>query len=83
MTTVRLPVDMEQRLQSLSAAKHKTKSELIKEALDFFFEKEDSEKYSFELGKEYFGKIGSGQGNLSTDYKKLIKDKIRAKLSSH
>lgn len=83
MTTVRLPVDIEQRLQSLSSAKHKTKSELIKEALEFFFEKEDSEKDSFELGKEYFGKFGSGQSNLSTDYQKLVKDKICAKLSSH
>jgi len=83
MTTVRLPDDIEKRLASLSRTKKKTKSELIKEALEQFFYQQGNEKDSYELGKEYFGQYGSGKGNLSVEYKKLIKEKIYAKRNTH
>jgi len=83
MTTVRLPDDIEKRLASLSRTKKKTKSELIKEALEQFFHQQGNEKDSYELGKEYFGQYGSGKGNLSVEYKKLIKEKINAKRNTH
>ena len=83
MTTVRLPDDIEKRLASLSRTKKKTKSELIKEALEQFFYQQGNEKDSYELGKEYFGQYGSGKGNLSVEYKKLIKEKIHAKRNTH
>ncbi len=83
MTTVRLPDDIEKRLASLSRTKKKTKSELIKEALEQFFYQQGNEKDSYELGKEYFGQYGSGKGNLSVGYKKLIKEKINAKRNTH
>jgi len=74
MTTVRLPLEIEQRLEILAREKHKSKTELIKEAL---------EKDSYELGEEYFGRYGSGDGSLSVSYKEKIKDKINAKRNSH
>ena len=83
MTTVRLPVEIEQKLQSMSVSKHKTKSEIIKEALEILFSSQESEIDSYELGKDYFGKYGSGKGNLSTDYKNILKEKIRAKHNTH
>ena len=83
MTTVRLPDDIEKRLASLSRTKKKTKSELIKEALEQFFHQQGNEKDSYELGKEYFGQYGSGKGNRSVEYKKLIKEKINAKRNTH
>jgi len=83
MTTVRLPDDIEKRLATLSRTKKKTKSELIKEALEQFFHQQETEKDSYELGKEYFGQYGSGKGNLSVEYKKLIKEKINAKRNTH
>jgi predicted DNA-binding protein len=83
MTTVRLPVEIEQKLNFLSKSKHKSKTELIKEALECLFAQEEIEKDSYELGVEYFGIFGSGDGNLSTDYKRRIKDKIRAKHNTH
>jgi predicted DNA-binding protein len=83
MTTVRLPVEIEQKLNFLSKSKHKSKTELIKEALECLFAQEEVEKDSYELGVEYFGIFGSGDGNLSTDYKRRIKDKIRAKHNTH
>ncbi len=83
MTTVRLPLEIEQRLEILARKKHKTKTELIKEALEKYFYQEESEKDSYELGEEYFGRYGSGDGSLSVSYKEKIKDKINAKRNSH
>jgi len=83
VTTVRLPPEIEQKLETLAEAQHKSKSEIIKEALELFLQTHVEEKSSYELGKDLFGKYGSGQGNLSQDYKKILKDKIRAKHSSH
>jgi predicted DNA-binding protein len=83
MTTVRLPLEIEQRLEILAREKHKSKTELIKEALEKYFHQEESEKDSYELGEEYFGRYGSGDGSLSVSYKEKIKDKINAKRDSH
>ena len=83
MTTVRLPLKIEQRLEILAREKHKSKTELIKEALEKYFYQEESEKDSYELGEEYFGRYGSGDGSLSVSYKEKIKDKINAKRNSH
>ena len=83
MTTVRLPIEMEQKLDSLSRSQHKSKTELIKEALEAYLDQGNSEKDSYEIGEEYFGKYGSGIGSLSVTYKKRIKEKLDAKYHSH
>ena len=83
MTTVRLPIEMEQKLEILARRKHKSKTDLIREALENLFFQEESEKDSYELGEEYFGKYGSGNGTLSSTYKSRIKEKINAKYNSH
>jgi len=82
MTTARLPVELEQKLDAVSRTRHKSKSNLIKEALEQFFRQEETMD-SYEIGKAYFGKHGSGNGKLSTSYKKLLKDKLRAKYHTH
>ncbi|HBD95969.1 MAG: CopG family transcriptional regulator [Spirochaetes bacterium GWF1_31_7] len=83
MTTVRLPIDYEQKLDFLANLKKKTKSEIIKEALDVFFTQEESELDSYKLGESFFGLYGSGDGSLSTTYKKKLKEKINAKRNSY
>jgi hypothetical protein len=47
----------------------------LRRYFDFF----DQQATPFELGKDLFGRHGSGVGNLSEDYKKIIKGKIREK----
>lgn len=79
MTAVRLPIELEQKLDSLSKAKHKSKTEIIKEALETFFYKEDEEKDSYEIGIQFFGQYGSGDGQLSTTYKQKINGKLNVK----
>jgi predicted DNA-binding protein len=76
-------MEMEQKLEILARRKHKSKTDLIREALENFFFQEESEKDSYELGEEYFGKYGSGNGTLSTSHKAGIKEKIHAKYDSH
>jgi predicted DNA-binding protein len=83
MTTVRLPVEIESKLTILAEKKHKSKSEIIKEALDNLFYKEEIEKDSYEIGESYFGQYGSGDGSLSVTYRNKLKDKINAKINPH
>jgi predicted DNA-binding protein len=83
MTEFQLSSEMEQKLKSASKIRHTSPSALINEALESFFLdnniEEDTED-SYEIGKNYFGNYGSGDGNLSTDYKKLLKGKFHAKI---
>ena len=83
MITVRLPLEIKQRLEVLAESENKSKSDIIREALALFMFKEESQKDSYELGKEYFGKYGSGDGKLSANYKKRIKEKLNAKYSAN
>jgi len=40
-------------------------------------------KSSYEIGKAYFGKYGSGKGTLSQNHKKLLKQKLNEKFRSN
>ena len=81
MTSIRLPSDFEQKLNKISQNENLSKSEIIKEALKIYFDQYDKKISPFNLGKDLFGKYGSGRNNLSQDHKKLVKEKIRAKFS--
>ncbi|MDR1971034.1 MAG: ribbon-helix-helix domain-containing protein [Treponema sp.] len=83
MTTIRLPQGLEEKLNTAAKTQNKPKSEFVREALSRYFAYEEAEKSSWELGEPYFGKYGSGDGNLSVDYKKRLKDKIHAKHLPH
>jgi hypothetical protein len=83
MTAVRLPVELEQKLEFHAKGKHTTKSEIIKEALESYFGMAENDSDAYEIGCVYFGLYGSGDGNLSTEYKLKLKEKIHAKRSSH
>ena len=82
ITTARLASDTRNKLLTLSRAKGKTKSDIIKESLDLYYDQEEKEIDSFTLGEPYFGKYSSGQSDLSTTYKERIKEKLRAKHNS-
>jgi len=82
MTTVRLPVEYEQKLEALAELKNITKSDLIKEALDLLFSREEAQKDSWSLGEGCFGRYGSGDGTLSVTYKQRLREKIGAKRNS-
>ncbi|GHV86108.1 hypothetical protein AGMMS50230_17160 [Spirochaetia bacterium] len=90
MTSILLPLEIEQRLDAVSRANNKPKAELIKNALELFFNNEElrfpeeprfpKETFdSYTTGKPFFGKYGSGNGNLSVEYKTRLKEKRCAK----
>ena len=83
ITTARLTADTRSKLLILAKTKKKSKSDIIKESIDMYYEYAENEIDSFTLGEPYFGKYGSAESDLSTTYKERIKEKIRAKLNSY
>ncbi len=79
MSSIRLPKDFETKLSDLAEIEKTTKSEIIKKALRHYFESFDQHATPFELGKDLFGLYGSGKGDLSQNYKILMKGKVREK----
>ena len=80
-TTARLPADIQNKLLTLSRVKGKSKSEIIKEALEVYYEREESEIDSFTLGESFFGSYGSGEDDRATTYKDRIKAKLADRMS--
>lgn len=82
MLSVRLNNTLETQLQAVSKQNHISKSQVIKDALVYYFDmlkKESKQKTPYELGDEFFGKYSSGKRDLSTTYKQKLKEKIDAK----
>jgi hypothetical protein len=83
MLTARIPVALEQKLDFFSTVRRTSKSELVKEALEEFLYKQETEDDSLAIGEPYFGNYGSGDTDRSVTYKQRIKDKLHAKRNSH
>jgi hypothetical protein len=83
MLAVRLNERLEEELTYYTKIYAQTKTEVVKEALKLYFEiqREKNKKRPFELGKELFGRYESGESNLSTSYKKRLKEKLSEKYS--
>lgn len=80
--SIRLTLETKTKLENMARVENKTKSEIIREALELYFKNFSEDKTPFELGKEYFGKHGSGQGDLSINGEKILKEKIRRKFNA-
>ncbi len=81
MISLRLTAELESKLNKVSKNENVSKSEIIKRALVLFFAEYRKKHDPFELGKDLFGKFGSGKGTLSRDYKKIFYGKLREKHS--
>ena len=81
MISVRLPEELEKKLNQLAESKNVTKTHLVKEALNKYIAEKEEKKDSYQLGRDLFGRYGSGKGNLSTTYKKRVSDRIHEKYS--
>jgi len=81
MVTVRLPDQMEAQLQTLTEIENSTKTDIIRNALAEYLEKHLSEKTAYELGKDLFGRHGSGDTDRSATYKERVKKIIHEKHS--
>ncbi|MGP3778826.1 ribbon-helix-helix protein, CopG family [Halanaerobium saccharolyticum] len=81
MISVRLPEELEKKLNQLAESENVTKTYLVKEALNKYITEKEEKRDSYQLGKDLFGKYGSGKGDLSTTYRKRVSDKIHEKYS--
>ncbi len=79
--SVRLDHSLEQKLAILSRINNKTKTDIIKDALTYYFDmlKVKEKATPYELGKGLFGVAGSHDGTLSTHYKKIYKEMLDEK----
>jgi hypothetical protein len=76
MISVRLPNNLEEKLEKISIQKNISKSEIIKIALSNYLDDYYSNSSLYDLGKDFFGKYGSGEKNNSKNYKNKLKDKL-------
>ncbi|EPG73950.1 ribbon-helix-helix protein, CopG family [Leptospira fainei serovar Hurstbridge str. BUT 6] len=76
---MRIPPDLERKLDSFAKSKGKSRSEIVKESILEYIKNHSSTKTPFELGKDLFGKHSSKHKNLAKDGKahlaNIIKDK--------
>lgn len=79
MLTVRLPKDLETKLKAQAKAEKLGKSELVKRAIREYIDQREKKLSSYELGKDLFGCMENGPGNLSKNYKKILTESLRAK----
>lgn len=82
MVSVRLDTEMENELNRYAELQQVPKSKIIKDSLLYYFDmlkNKQKSKTPYELGSELFGKYGSGEGDLSTTYKRRLKEKLNAK----
>jgi len=82
ITTARLPLETRNKLLVLSRIKGKTKSDIIKDSLDFYYQHEENELDSFTVGEPSFGKYGSGDSDRAVTYKERIKQKLSNRMSN-
>jgi predicted DNA-binding protein len=79
--SVRLDRVLERRLNHVSEKLRVNKSEIIKRSLEAFLEQFDQPPTAYELGEDFFGADKSPAKAVAADYKKLLKEKLRAKHS--
>lgn len=81
MLAVRLNETLEQELTSFSKLNTKTKTDVVKEALELYFktQRENNKKTAYELGEAFFGVHDSGSEDLSRTYKRKLKEKLSEK----
>lgn len=79
MLNVRISDEEEKELARYCEEQGISKSMVVKEALAMYLAQKRKSKSAYEAGADLFGKEGSGATDLSTTYKKKLKDKLNEK----
>ena len=79
--SVRLSDKSETQLRLRTRRTGRPLSEFVREAIEEKLQREPLDTSPYTLGKDLFGRHGSGDGNRSTDRKRLIREKLGEKHS--
>ena len=77
--TVRFDAETERALTRAAKDQGLSKSELIRQSVRDYLDRTGDSRLAWELGKDVFGKFGSGRSDLSTKHEEIIREKSRAK----
>jgi len=77
--TVRLPLRVEQELKAYCVARHITKTEAVRDALERLLSESSGQVTPYELGKEGFGADESKRGDIARNTTRLIRERFRGK----
>ena len=78
--TVRLDADTEQKLALTAKEQGLSKSEFVRRCLVEYLDQQTGDgRSAWELGKDVFGKRGSGRPDLASNAKQVVREKIHAK----
>jgi predicted transcriptional regulator len=77
--SLRLNSGLERKLNQHARMIGLPKSQFIRNLISDYFKKKSENLTPWQLGQKVFGQEGSGRGNLSTDRKKIFKEKLHAK----
>jgi hypothetical protein len=77
--TVRLDADTQRALARAAKQKGLSKSELVRQCLHEYLGQKGDARLAWELGKDVFGKYGSGRSDLAKEAKRIVREKIHAK----
>lgn len=80
MLSIRLSQELEQQLQQVTEQRNSTKTQVVREALAYYFAAlEEEQPTPYALGEALFGKYASGHTDNSVAYKQKLKEKLSAK----
>lgn len=81
MLTVRLPDDLEAEVDRIASTERRTKSDIVKDALQQYIASHRQKPSSYQVGEDLFGLIASGEDDRSRTYKRRLREKLREKHS--
>ena len=79
MLNVRFDEAMEEMLSEWSRRQSLTKTHIVRQALQEYFNRQQTSQSAFDLGKDLFGVEAGGSGSDSVKYKQKLKDKLHGK----
>ena len=77
--TVRLDAKTKRALARAAKENGLSNSELVRHCLREYLDQSGDGRLAWELGKDVFGKYGSGRGDLARNAKRIVREKIHAK----
>jgi len=79
MVSLRLSKQLEQWLSRAARMAGVSKSAFVRQCIEDRKQSDESRPTAYELGKDLFGKYGSGRTDLARNAKKIVREKIHAK----